>query len=95
MTPESIRPGIPSVNESIAAIERLQLLEPLHDAALKEIERLHAADSLRMKEYNILVAENRKLSAENVRLQSQLALLRERNADLEMDRAVNPAPATQ
>jgi hypothetical protein len=43
MTPESLRPAIPSVNESIAAIERLQLLEPLHDAALKEIERLQAA----------------------------------------------------
>jgi len=32
---------------------------------LDDIERLHAADSLRMKEYNILVAENRKLSSEN------------------------------
>jgi dynactin complex subunit len=29
------------------------------------------------------------------RLQAQLAMLRERNADLEMDKAVNPAPETQ
>lgn len=35
------------------------------EECLDEIERLRAGDSLRIKEYHILVAENRKLSAEN------------------------------
>lgn len=89
MTPESIRPGIPSVNESIAAVERLQLLESLHAAALKEIERLQSELSQRLPtrherdQIKALQAEVERLKADIARRDSDLARL-------DMDKVLEP-----
>lgn len=89
MSPESLRNELYRARDLVGQLKSDK--EELYAAARSELER-HIKTA---EQRDILVAENRKLSAENARLQARLALLRERNADLEMDRAVNPSPSTQ